>query len=60
MSGFQEVDDHLPRKTVLLFLGDIIFHIFIVIVVIQLFIFNQTNITTYLKAMNLAAYKVTK
>lgn len=34
MSGFQEADDHLPGKTVLLYFGDIIFHIFIVIVVI--------------------------
>lgn len=59
MSGFQEVGNHLPRKTVLIYFGDIIFHIFIVIVVIQLFIFIQTNITKYLKMMNLMACKVT-
>lgn len=59
MSDFQEVDDNLPRKTVLFFLGDIVFHIFTVIVVIQLFIFIQTKITIYLKMINLTACKVT-
>lgn len=58
MHGFQKVDDYLPRKTVLIFFGDITVHIFIVIVVIRLFIFIQTNITKYLKMMNLTACKV--